>query len=312
MQNSFSGMQKVALGLGALCVFGAAPAPAAETAARVTAAVGSTNSEGSAVDPRGGLQDGDDLETGEDGNCSLLVDEDALVEVCGNTSLRLERKEGQPDGPRVVNLDQGEVRLVVEPRLAGERIEIHTPAAIATLMGTIVYVSVDALGVTTVTSAASQVMVESSDTAVPGKTMIDAGQQIVIRPGEAPPQQPTAMRPEALKAMGGCLIDFHGAALNHDRGQAANDKVDEVVEQDVAEAELPQVAQAAAENALIDTQLGDTQDDLTDNNVDPPNNVVDNITQAGGDPSAPPGVPQEPDPPGGECPPGLPGEGCGF
>ena len=93
MQDSFSGMQKVALGLGALCVFGAAPAPAAETAARVTAAVGSTSSEGSAVDPRGGLQDGDDLETGEDGNCSLLVDEDALVEVCGNTSLRLERKD---------------------------------------------------------------------------------------------------------------------------------------------------------------------------------------------------------------------------
>ena len=54
MQDSFSGMQKVALGLGALCVFGAAPAPAAETAARVTAAVGSTSSEGSAVGTRTG------------------------------------------------------------------------------------------------------------------------------------------------------------------------------------------------------------------------------------------------------------------
>ena len=314
MQKSFIGMQKVAMGLGIAGLFGAVPAPAwaATPAARVTAAVGSTNSGGDAVDPRGGLQDGDDLETGEDGNCSLLVDEDALVEVCGNTSLKLDRKDGKPDGPRVVNLEQGEVRLVVEPRLAGERIEIHTPAAIATLMGTIVYVSVDALGVTTVTSAASQVMVESSDAAVPGSTMIDAGQQIVIRPGESPPSQPTAMRPEALKAMGGCLIDFHGAALSHDRREAANDKVDEVVEQDVAEAELPQVAQAAAENALVDNQLSDTQDDLTDNNVDPPNNVVDNITQAGGDPSAPPGVPQEPIPPGGECPTPTPGEGCGF
>ena len=72
-----------------------------------------------------------ELETGEEGGCSLLVDQDALMEVCGNTSLRLERKSDAPDAPRVVKLDRGEIRMVVEPRLGEEKIEIHTPTAIA-------------------------------------------------------------------------------------------------------------------------------------------------------------------------------------
>jgi hypothetical protein len=48
------------------------------------------------------------------------------------------------------------VRVSAEKRLGDERIEIHTPAVIATILGTVVFVSVDALGVTTITSEVSR------------------------------------------------------------------------------------------------------------------------------------------------------------
>ena len=166
MRKQLSRRQHIALATGILCALALLQTSVAQGAARVTAAVGTALSGGDALEQRGALDDVADLETGDDGNCSLLVDQDALMELCGGTSLKLDRKEGQPDGPRVVRLDRGEIRMVVEPRLGEERIEIHTPAAIATLLGTVVHVSVDALGVTTITSAASRVLVESSDRSV--------------------------------------------------------------------------------------------------------------------------------------------------
>jgi hypothetical protein len=216
-------------------------ASVAQGAARVTAAVGTALSDGETLEQRTALDDVADLETGDDGNCSLLVDQDALMELCGETSVKLDRKEGLPDGQRVVRLERGEIRMVVEPRLGEERIEIHTPAAIATLLGTVVHVSVDALGVTTITSAASKVLVESSDRSVAGSTTIDGGQQLVMAPGEPPARLPTQVSPRMLSSLGGCLIDFHAAALVADRVASENRKIAEVVGEDIVE-DLPGVA----------------------------------------------------------------------
>jgi len=240
MRKRLTRRQHIALGSGILCVFALLLAGGAQAAARVTAAVGTAQSGGAALEQRAALDDVADLETGDDGNCSLLVDQDTLMELCGGTSLKLERKEGQPDGPRVVKLDRGEIRMVVEPRLGEERIEIHTPAAIATLLGTVVHVSVDALGVTTITSAASKVLVESSDKSVPGSTTIDAGQQLVLAPGQAPPSRPTQVSPRVLASLGGCLIDFHAAALAADRTTSENQKIEEAVSEDIVD-DLPGV-----------------------------------------------------------------------
>jgi hypothetical protein len=270
----------------------------AQGAAQVTAAVGTALSGGDALEQRAALEDIADLETGDDGNCSLLVDQDALMELCGDTSLKLDRKEGKPDGPRIVRLDRGEIRMVVEPRLAEERIEIHTPAAIATLLGTVVHVSVDALGVTTITSAVSRVLVEPSDRSIPGSTTIDAGQQLVIAPGEPPPSQPTQVSPRMLASQGGCLIDFHAAALFSDRAARENQKVEEVVTEDIVE-ELPAVAAGPDQpSGAFETAVNNLQSDINDPNTDPPNNVVDNPNlldlgpteqpYPGGDPVFPP------------------------
>jgi hypothetical protein len=244
MRKRLTRRQCTFLGSGVLCVFALfalLAAGGAQAAARVTAAVGTALSGGDALEQRAALADVADLETGDDGNCSLLVDQDALMELCGATSLKLDRKEGKPDGPRVVRLDRGEIRMVVEPRLVEERIEIHTPAAIATLLGTVVHVSVDALGVTTITSAASKVLVESSDRSVSGSTTIDGGQQLVMAPGEAPAQQPTQVSPRMLTGLGGCLIDFHAAALGADRAASENRTIEDAVSEDIVE-DLPGVA----------------------------------------------------------------------
>jgi hypothetical protein len=240
MRKRLTRRQDIALVSGILCVFALLGASVAQGAARVTAAVGTALSEGDALEQRDALDDVTDLETGDDGNCSLLVDQDALMELCGGTSLRLERKGGQPDGPRVVKLERGEIRMVVEPRLGQERIEIHTPAAIATLLGTVVHVSVDALGVTTVTSAAADVLLTNSDPSIPGSLRITGGEQAVMVPGEPMPRRATRVTPQMMASRGGCLIDFHAVALSEDRSTSESQKLAEVVSEDIVE-DLPGV-----------------------------------------------------------------------
>ncbi|NRA97909.1 MAG: FecR domain-containing protein, partial [Planctomycetes bacterium] len=250
-----------------LCLVAAVglPAGAAGAAARLTTAVGTTSGD-QALDTRAGLEDGAGLETGDDGGCSLLVDEDALMEVCGNTSLRLERKDGKPDGTRVVKLDRGEIRMVVEPRLGEEKIEIHTPTAIATVLGTVLYIAVDANGVTTITSEVSRVLVKSADRTVKGQTTIEGGEQIVIRPGEAPPAQPKKVSRQKMAKLGGCMLNFHDVALRRDRTAANDAQLEATVADDIAVATLPQVSEAPAAGLQVAT----TVDQFPDPAADPP------------------------------------------
>jgi hypothetical protein len=166
----------------------------------------------------GTLAEGEHVKLGEDGACSILVDRDALVELCGQTSLLLRRDERS--NRRIVALDRGEIRIVVEPRAFEERIEIHTPAAIATLLGTIVHVSVDpTTGATTISSAESRVSVRSGDPHIPGTTIVDVSEQLTVMPGEAPPAAPRRLDRDQLSELGGCLVDFHSAALGRDSHQ---------------------------------------------------------------------------------------------
>jgi hypothetical protein len=219
----------------------AGAAPSEGPAARVTAAVGETSSAGAVLDPRGSLAEGADVDTGDDGGCSLLVDGDALMELCAGTELHLERKGGDPNGARVVNLERGEIRMVVEPRLGEERIEVHTPAAIATILGTIAYVSVDALGVTTVTSRHARVLVESAAAGVKGATTVSEGEQAVVEPGRAP-SPARRLDEDELAAVGGCLVDFHEATLGYDRRNRLAAAIDEAMREAMEDAARGDVA----------------------------------------------------------------------
>jgi len=104
---------------------------------------------------------------------------------------------------------------VVEPRAVPEHIEIHTPAAIATILGTIVHVSVDpTTGETTITGEENKVRVRSSDPAVPGAMTVSALEQIVMLPGGPLPSSPRRLDPVEIERLAGCQVDFHGTASN--------------------------------------------------------------------------------------------------
>ncbi len=322
---------------GAFAWTGAGFAPAVAGAAQgatVTAAVGSTRAGTEPLEQLGGVAEGEPVETAEDGGCSMLLEEDALVEVCSDTSLSLRKR--QPGEPRVLDVQKGNVKVSAERRLGDERIEIHTPAVIATILGTVVFVSVDALGVTTITSEVSRVMVASSNTALSQATVLEGGQQLVVKPGEPPPAKPERLEPTQLAALGGCLVDFHALSLQSDRKDVLNSATDAISEADALTADLPEVA-LVAPGAWPGPGSPGTPggpdvpgpDTGLENTIDPPGSKAGAPAGPGSpySPTSPgvnPGVealiseiineepgPPDDDFPGGECPGGIPGEQCG-
>lgn len=219
---------------------GAPLASAQHAAGEITASIGAPL--------EGALAEDQHLKLGEDGACSILVDQDAVVELCGQTSLVL--KKDRASNRRIVALDGGEIRIVVEPRDFKERIEIHTPAAIATLLGTIVHVSVDPVtGATTISSAESKVSVRSRDPQVRGTTVVAASEQITVMPGSAPPVKPRRLDKEQLAELGGCLVDFHSAALGRHADEYGLRVAERLTATDIEQSELGGLPSPAAGGA---------------------------------------------------------------
>ncbi len=195
------------VGLASLLGSGAPAVFADDVAGHVTASLESQF--------EGPIAEGEHVRLGESDACSILLDDDAVVELCGNTSVVFTRD--RDSNRRIVSLDGGEIRIVVEPRAFEERIEIHTPAAIATLLGTIAHVAVDPkTGRTTITSTESRVSVRSDQPAVRGTTVLEAGEQVSVEPGGAPPAEPRRLDLEQISTLGGCLVNFHTAAADRD------------------------------------------------------------------------------------------------
>ena len=216
-----------AASLAALLWCGAPAVLADEAAGRVTASID--------AEFAGPIADGEHVKLGEDGACSILLDDDAVVELCGQTSVVFKRN--RDSNRRIVSLDSGELRIVVEPREFEERIEIHTPAAIATLLGTIVHVSVDPkTGETTISSAESKISVRSDQPTVRGTTVLAAGEQVTVEPGEAPSAKPKRLDPQEVSKLGGCLVDFHGSAADRDSRESGERVMDRLTAFDASNA----------------------------------------------------------------------------
>jgi len=256
----------------ALCA--GATARAASPGATVTAVTGNAGAGGVALERHARLADGDSLRTGEDGACSILVDGDAVLELCQATTLRLGHRDGRSDGPRVLELRAGEIRVLAQPRPAAQRIEIHTPAAIATVLGSVVYVAVDAKGVTTIASAESKVRVESSRRLGRAITLT-AGQQVTVRPGAPLPRNADLWDPEESPA-DGCLIDFRAIAFDASRAPGDGSALDKITGQDAIDA-LPAVSAASegrwdgpVRDAWIDPMLHEIYNEIDTGAVPPP------------------------------------------
>jgi hypothetical protein len=171
--------------------------------------------------------------TGEGASCSVLVDSMTVVQFCGQTSLVLRADAG--GRRRIVEVERGSTKAVVGPRAGDEPFEIHTPAAIALILGTVISTDIDpATGATTFSVEEGSVRVQSSDPNVSGSVTVQAGEQVTIEPGR-PPGQVRELRSARSAGSTECLADtlFHVGALRTDRAEREEAATETIVDQDV-------------------------------------------------------------------------------
>jgi hypothetical protein len=234
----------LAVGLGS----GSGSLALAASEVRVTAVEGDATADGEALRMHGEVQAGEELEVGDDGRCSVLLAEAAVLQFCNRARLRV----GEGGDANRVRLDSGELKATVGPRPAGQPLEIHTPAAIAIILGTVIHVKVDAdTGDTVVSSLESKIRIQSSNSLVPGFVVIDAGEQVTIRRGEAP-QNKRKFDVGSFSQSGSCTFDegFHYAASRAQRATQSRTLMEEIAYQDVPPDLLPPVAAGPTERTL--------------------------------------------------------------
>lgn len=273
----------------ALCLaatLAAGSAAANDAAARLTAVAGGAALADRPIDPSSNISEGASITTGDDGNLAMLVDEDAVVELCAKTEMKLLRDEEK--GTRIIEVGAGTTRIIVDPDSDADSLQIVTPAMVATLLGTAVYVTVDPnTGETTIASEDHAVKLESRDPNITGSTVINGNQKLTMRPGEAPPETPENIDEEDLAKIAECLKDMHGAALASSRSRSSKAE-DRLAAADGQIALLPFVPFDPLDP--LDDPLGEPPNDP---NIEPPNIV--------GEDGILPDPPQEPTD-GGEIP----------
>jgi len=257
----------------AICATGFATGSAnAVQDVQLTTVKGDASIADTALTGRGQLSEDQQLSTGDDGNASVLLDRNAVVELCGQS--RVQFTKNKDSGTRVVNIEAGEVKLIVEPRNASERIEIHTPAAIATILGTVVYVSVDPVtGATTISSSQSQVNIRSMDDQGADGTTISAYEQLTVVPGEQA-QQKRKISEQQVAVMASCLLDFHEVAIEVDRLPMESKAVERVATADVGAADLPPIESGRAAGPEVMTPA-EPEGEPTANLLEPTDTTTD-------------------------------------
>jgi hypothetical protein len=198
------------------------PAFGADHAGRLTAVIGEASLADRPIEPRSNVTEGASIVTGEDGNLAMLVDEDAVVELCAKTEMKLLRDEDT--GTRIIEVGAGTTRIIVDPNTDIGKIQIVTPAMVATLMGTAIYVTVDPVTKeSTLISEDHRVKFQSGDPNVAGSTIINGMQKLTMRPGEPPPENPEDVDEDDLMKVSECFKDTHGAAVASDRSESEDD-----------------------------------------------------------------------------------------
>ncbi len=254
MRNSCSAILVLA---GALAV-GSATAPSADTAtvATVTSVAGSATAgaESRGLALRSAVADNEAVETEADGKLSLLVASDAAVDMCGDTRLAVEKR----GNAEILRVASGELRAFVAPRAADARLEIHTPAAVAVILGTIVHTSVDPLtGDTRFTSRDNPVRVQSAIPGVDGQVTICCGETVSVDKGGKPSAK-RKLDARELAALGECFEGLADAAAASDRLAAERSALDRMAEADASTSPLPPVGSADMPDAPVDAaQPGD-------------------------------------------------------
>jgi len=219
----WSGLAAVIALCGGLGLAGAT-ARADEDPGQVTSVIGDTRANDAQLAGGASVGEQERVATGEDGKCSMLVDGNIVIQLCERTKVVLHNEPEQ--GRRIIQVDAGSVHVIAAPRLAEEHVEIHTPAAIAVLLGTIVHVTVDAVtGDSTITSTHSAVRVRSTSERFDQETTLNPTQQITVRRGAPPPAQPQQLGPRRITELTTCVADLREAALQPKRNDLEDDTI---------------------------------------------------------------------------------------
>jgi len=158
------------------------------------------------------VPEGASIQTGDEGNLAMLIDDDAVVELCAKTEMKLLRDE--ETGARIIEVGSGTTRIILDPDADVGSLQIISPVMVATLMGTAVIVTVDPeTGETTIASEDHKLKVEPRDPNIKGTTIVDGKQKATLAAGQAPPASADDVDDEELEKMAECLKDLHGAAV---------------------------------------------------------------------------------------------------
>jgi hypothetical protein len=165
-----------------------------------------------------------------------------LIQFCGQAAVRLRHDEER--NATIVDVTEGSTRTLAGPRLADEPLEIHTPVAIAAILGTILSVEVDPLtGDATFALEEGKARIDTRDPALGRTITLQAGEQVTIHAdGRAGEVQPLKLRdPDKLPD---CLDDrfFHGASVEIARSERLQWLTDAITSADIPYTGLPPVA----------------------------------------------------------------------
>lgn len=224
---------------GALAAIGPA---GAEPIGTVTAVKGDTSIGETPAELSDQVSADQSIVTGPEASCSVLVEKRALIQFCGQAAVRLRHDEKR--NATVVDVAEGSTRTLAGPRQADEPLEIHTPVAIAAILGTILSVTVaPATGDATFALEEGKARIETRDPAGGGTVMLNAGEQVrVTADGRAGEVMPLRLRDLAERP--DCLDDrfFRGASIEIARLERLQWLTDAITSADIPYTGLPPVA----------------------------------------------------------------------
>ena len=207
----------------------------------MTSATGNVTTGGAPLGQDDRVSIGDTIEVDGNGSASVLVGDSAIVHMCHGATLGFGGDSG--DGPSALNLRGGQLKVSAEKRASDNPLEIHTPVAIATLLGTEVHVTVDRRsGQTVITSIDHTIRVTGSAQDPNDAVVISAGEQIAISAaGEAGPVQQVDRA--SLEGSSDCLDGsrYRIAAVKTAVRQYADKSIDEIAMMD-SEVDVAHVA----------------------------------------------------------------------
>lgn len=130
------------------------------------------------------------LHTGQQGRVRLALLDESVISLGSNSELRLKKGDGRST-QSALELGYSLIRMQIMKLLQGRRFELHTPTAIAGVVGTDFGADASQPGVTRFVCLAGDVLISNVDPKVPGTVVCHGGSTTSVRTGQAPaPPQP--------------------------------------------------------------------------------------------------------------------------